>query len=333
MPFNLNRYAEIGGDPLANYGEDPFTPDPGVVSPPPAASQGATNAPDAWNTADPYVAWTLGNDAYLNEYNRVRALGDTRTLSAWTKEALANAPQDLAAFNSTMFGGLPGNLGGLLDQANNAGAVFDQPDPAPSFFDSPPQEQLLPPALQNVLDRLFPPASDTPASVTPTPEELAPSVVISPTAYVTNIVNNIVNFFSPGSGNAASVGTDNPVGLAGSTPVQVGDNSTVLSFIKNLFPAPAQAELLVPTNGAPLYNSGQQGSVVTPSQFSQGQTLDPAQATPQGSPSPIAGFIRGLNLPGLSAIKSDKALIVATLAAPLLVLLGLWLLGKIIKRG
>lgn len=210
-------------------------------------------------------------------------------------------------------------LGNLLDSIQKTADSFfssaGDSNPMPEIPGPPP----LPSAIQQAIDQIFGPpevvtvnpATETGITTRPTPSGVADGITIAPTVTTNNIFTQVINWFSGGG----TKGTANPQGGADTIDLSGG------SF-------------LTPTNGAPVENASRYGSSTFPLYYAQGQKLDAARSEPEsGANSPgIAGFIRGLNLPGLSSIKNDKALIAATLAAPVLALVVLWLVGKVFRK-
>lgn len=237
------------------------------------------------------------------------ASGDSRSAEQWLYDDLKEGDTNDYFKSIVLNASLP-------KAASDAVAQFNSGPSQPNFF-TPPAEPVLPPAIQNLIDSFLGQVNNPPPSVAPTPDQLAtvtPDIVISPTVNnsytfapaITQVIQYITNIFNP---EPAPARTSNAQGNAG----------TISGF-------------LTPTNGAPLYNSAGYGTATSPDTLKQGQVIDGDQSRPTGVPSQIAGMIRGLEIPGLSGIKNDRALIIATLCAPLLGLLALWLVKKFFFR-
>lgn len=196
---------------------------------------------------------------------------------------------------------------------------FNAPTAPPSdFFTGNPS---LPVAIQNAVDTLTPSGGNLSGDTTVRPETFLPSVTsqpsavapgpanitIAPSQTTTNILDIVQNFFFPPVNNVSTTSVNAPMsGTSGVT----GDMPSVS-----------------PSVDASL------GSVVTPTTQAHGQTVDTARTAPSGIPTQVAATIRGLNLPGVSAVKSDWGVIALVVLVPTAILGAVWVLGKVLRRG
>lgn len=187
-------------------------------------------------------------------------------------------------------------------------------DETPVNFFSPPPTPSIPSPIQNVIDAFIGGSGSSGiGTVAPTPNNVGspgPDVVVAPVVTTNNTFSQVVNYIQNFFGGTAGETTTSPQA-----------------------PLPPVEGFQPPSNGAPLVNSAALGNATTPDTFKQGQVIDQAQSGPYGIPARVAGIIRGFEIPGLSKIKNDRTLILATLAAPLLGLLALWLIKKFFFRG